>query len=69
MGKSLVVARDLPAGHVLTAADIVMKSPGGGIPPYELSAVLGRATTRSLHTDDFLSYDVITAANPQLARS
>jgi N-acetylneuraminate synthase/sialic acid synthase len=54
---------------VLTAADIVMKSPGGGIPPYELSAVLGRATTRALHADDFLSYDVITAANPQLARS
>src|SRR4029077_13041160 len=33
MGKSLVVARDLPSGHVLTPADIVMKSPGGGIPP------------------------------------
>ena len=52
----------------VTAADIVMKSPGGGIPPYELSSVLGRATTRALHADDFLSYDVITAANPQLAR-
>ena len=36
MGKSLVVARDLPSGHVLTEADIVMKSPAGGIPPYEL---------------------------------
>ena len=36
MGKSLVVARDLPAGHVIGANDIVMKSPGGGIPPYEL---------------------------------
>jgi N-acetylneuraminate synthase/sialic acid synthase len=69
MGKSLVVARDLPAGHVLTASDVVMKSPGGGIPPYELSSVLGRATTRALHRDDFLSYDVITAADPQFARS
>jgi sialic acid synthase len=69
MGKSLVVARDLPAGHVLTAADIVMKSPGGGIPPYELSAVLGRTTTRALYADDFLDYKVITAANPQLTRS
>ena len=27
MGKSLVVARDLPGGHVLTHDDIVMKSP------------------------------------------
>ncbi len=42
MGKSLVVARDLPAGHVLTQDDIVMKSPGGGIPPYDLESVLGQ---------------------------
>ena len=69
MGKSLVVARDLPSGHVLTEADIVMKSPAGGIPPYDLDQVLGRAITKALHADDFLSYDVIGAAvNPQLAR-
>ncbi len=36
MGKSLVVARNLPSGHVLGPRDVVMKSPGGGIPPYEL---------------------------------
>ena len=70
MGKSLVVARDLPSGHVLSETDIVMKSPGGGIPPYELKAVLGRATTRPLRHDEFLSYDAIGAvADPQLARS
>jgi hypothetical protein len=47
-----------------------MKSPGGGIPPYELSQVLGRVTTTALRADDFLSYDVIGAtADPQLARS
>ena len=69
MGKSLVVARDLPGGHVLTEADIVMKSPAGGIPPYDLDKVLGRPITRALHADDFLSYDVIGAAvNPQFAR-
>ena len=37
------------AGHVLTAADIVMKSPGGGIPPYELDKVIGRVTLKALH--------------------
>ena len=69
MGKSLVVARDLPGGHVLTEADIVMKSPAGGIPPYDLAKVLGCPITRALRADDFLSYDVIGAAvNPQLAR-
>jgi sialic acid synthase len=69
MGKSLVVAHDLPSGHVLTTADVVMKSPGGGIPPYELDAVLGMVTTKALHEDDFLSYDVLAKKSAQLARS
>ncbi len=69
MGKSLVVAKDLPAGHVLAPADIVMKSPGGGIPPYELDAVLGMITTRPLLEDDVLSYDVLDRATPELTRS
>jgi N-acetylneuraminate synthase/sialic acid synthase len=69
MGKSLVVARDLPVGHVLTYEDIVMKSPGGGIPPYELERVLGRITLKALYEDDFLSYDVLGKPDAALARS
>jgi sialic acid synthase len=69
MGKSLVVARDLPSGHVLTVGDIVMKSPGGGIPPYELDTVLGMVTTKALHEDDFLSLDALAQKSAQLARS
>ena len=39
MGKKLVAARDLPAGHVLAPGDLVAKSPAdGGLPPYELEA-------------------------------
>jgi len=69
MGKSLVVARDLPAGHVLGPDDIVMKSPGGGIPPYELGNVIGRATLRALHEEDFLSFEVLSRPSAELARS
>ncbi len=69
MGKSLVVARDLPSGHLLRREDIVMKSPGGGIPPYELETVLGRATLRPLMEDDFLSYEVLSKPDVELARS
>ena len=69
MGKSLVVARDLPAGHVLTQDDIVMKSPGGGIPPYELDKVIGCATLRPLYEDDFLTFEVLSKPSAQLARS
>ena len=43
MGKKLVAARDLPAGHVLAPGDLVAKSPAdGGLPPYELDGLLGR---------------------------
>ena len=69
MGKSLVVARDLPMGHVLGTDDIVMKSPGGGIPPYELEKVIGRVTLRALHEDDFLSFEVLSKPSAELARS
>jgi N-acetylneuraminate synthase/sialic acid synthase len=69
MGKSLVVARDLPAGHVLTMGDIVMKSPGGGIPPYDLQNVLGRVTLKALHTDDFLSFEMLSKPSAEFARS
>ena len=69
MGKSLVVARDLPVGHALRREDIVMKSPAGGIPPYELDNVIGRVTLKPLYEDDFLSFEVLSAPNPELARS
>jgi N-acetylneuraminate synthase/sialic acid synthase len=70
MGKSLVVARDLPAGHVVTASDVVMKSPGGGIPPYDLDKVLGRVTLKALYADDFLAFDMLSGKpSAELARS
>jgi N-acetylneuraminate synthase/sialic acid synthase len=69
MGKSLVIARNLPVGHVLRREDIVMKSPGGGIPPYELDRVLGRVTLKELFEDDFLSFEALGKPDAQLARS
>ncbi len=52
MGKKLVAARALPAGTVLTEADILIKSPGDGLPPYQLEAVIGRRLKRALAHDD-----------------
>ena len=69
MGKSLVIARDLPVGHVFSREDIVMKSPGGGIPPYEIDNVLGRMTLTLLYEDDFLSFEVLSKPSAELARS
>jgi sialic acid synthase len=69
MGKSLVVARDLPSGHVIGVNDIVMKSPAGGIPPYELNKVIGRVTLKPLVQDDFLTFEVLSKPDAELARS
>lgn len=52
--KSLVAVRDLPAGHVLKAADLVAKRPGNGIPSSELPRVLGLALNRPLAMDEAL---------------
>jgi len=57
MGKKLVAARELEEGHVLTADDVAIKSPNDGLPPYELSAVLGRALRRPLAEDDSIAFE------------
>jgi N-acetylneuraminate synthase/sialic acid synthase len=62
MGKKLVAARDLPPGHVLTFADVAIKSPGDGLPPYELDNVLGRMTLRPLAEDDALKFEFLSEA-------
>ena len=70
MGKSLVVARDLPAGHVIGPQDVVMKSPAGGIAPYDIHKVIGRITLKPLFEDDFLSFEALSKPEgAELARS
>ena len=59
MGKSLVAARDIPAGAVLRKADIAMKSPGTGLDPSHFDAFLGKRTSRAIKEDDFLSFDTL----------
>ena len=46
MGKHLVAASELPKGHTLTKSDIAIKSPGKGLAPYELEAVIGKTLKR-----------------------
>lgn len=60
MGKKLVAARDLPVGHVLTAADIALKSPGDGLRPHELEGVIGRRLLRPLQEDEPVSFEVVS---------
>jgi N-acetylneuraminate synthase/sialic acid synthase len=57
MGKKLVAARDLETGHVLTAADVEIKSPAdGGLRPYELDRLVGRTLQRSLRHEEAITF-------------
>jgi N-acetylneuraminate synthase/sialic acid synthase len=62
MGKKLVAARDLPAGHALKREDIALKSPGDGLPPYELDKVIGRVTRGALNKDDDITFEVLNGS-------
>ncbi len=55
--KSLVAARAIAAGTVLTADMIVVKRPGTGLSPGMLPAVVGRAARRPIAQDALLSLE------------
>ena len=57
MGKKLVAARDIPAGHVLSEHDVAIKSPGNGLHPHELPLVLGKRVKQPLRADDAIVLD------------
>ncbi len=70
MGKKLVAARALSAGHVLVEGDLVAKSPAdGGLPPYELAALLGRTLAQPLDADEDVTHEhLVPAGEPVAAR-
>ncbi|WP_249139684.1 N-acetylneuraminate synthase family protein [Bradyrhizobium japonicum] len=53
LAKSLVAARDLPAGTLISETDIAVKSPGQGLSPLKMPALLGRKLTRTMAADDY----------------
>jgi N-acetylneuraminate synthase/sialic acid synthase len=57
MGKKLVAARQLPAGHRLTEDDIAIKSPGDGLRPDQMSRVIGMRLRQALLTDADITLD------------
>jgi sialic acid synthase SpsE len=57
--RSIVLARDVPAGKILEPTDLTVKRPGFGIKPKMLPYVIGRRVTRALEADDILTWDMI----------
>lgn len=53
-GKSVVAARDLPAGRVLGGDDLALKKPGHGIPAARYDEVVGRRLRRAVSANTLL---------------
>jgi N-acetylneuraminate synthase len=53
LGKSLVAAKDLKKGHVLTEQDIIVRSPGQGLSPLNYEKLLGLALGRDMEKEDY----------------
>lgn len=69
MGKKLVAARDLPAGHLLEAGDLEAKSPAdGGLPPYELDRLLGRRLLHPLAVEQDVTLEDVELVEELAAR-
>jgi len=55
--KSIHLAKALPDGHILSAADLVMKRPGSGISPMNLPSIVGKQLKKALPADYLLSLE------------
>jgi N-acetylneuraminate synthase len=63
LAKSLVAARNLPAGTVVAEGDVAVKSPGQGLSPLKMPALIGRHLNRAMVKDDyFFQSDLDNAA-------
>jgi len=55
---SVVADKDLPAGHVITEADIWARRPGSGaIAGYDFDKVVGKTLTRAVTRNTQLTWD------------
>lgn len=54
-GKSIVAARDLEAGAIITIQDIAFKKPGMGIPPSHCQNIINRKLSRDIKENKMIT--------------
>ena len=68
MAKMLVAARDLEPGHVLAEGDVAARSPGDGLPPYELDELIGRRSAEPARGRG-ITHDALVALDEPVVRA
>ena len=54
--RSVVAARDLILGQVISADDLIAKRPGHGISPVHWDELIGKRTTRKIEDDEVIQW-------------
>lgn len=57
--RSLVLTRDMKAGEVIKAEDLMPKRPGTGISPEYVEIIIGRKIAKDLEEDTILTWDMV----------
>jgi N-acetylneuraminate synthase len=57
--RSIVAARDIKKGDVITSDDLTFKRPGTGIYPSEIDNVIGKAAKVDISEDALLDFDML----------
>jgi len=57
--RSIIAARDIAVGSVITADDIVIKRPGYGILPQFRDIVTGRTAKRDIKADEWITWEMV----------
>jgi N,N'-diacetyllegionaminate synthase len=55
--KSIVAARDIKAGEILTEENITVKRPGNGISPMQWDSVIGTRAIHDFERDHLIEID------------
>jgi N-acetylneuraminate synthase len=69
MRRSIVAARDIPSGEILTEDHLEFRRPGTGISPNDAGRLLGRAVRHDISADTLLSDDDVERAPKQVERA
>jgi sialic acid synthase SpsE len=57
--RSLIAARDIPAGTEISREMLTVKRPGYGIPPKQLELIVGRVARVDIEYDDVITWEMV----------
>ena len=57
--KSIITARNIKKGEIITRDMVVIKRPGSGISPAEIEKIIGKKTKKDITVDEILHWDMV----------